>query len=78
MLILSRRVGEEIVIAGGIRLTVVAVKARAVRVGITAPPSVKVTRAEICDSHAGRGPAPRIAEAGKVPSAAKFHPPTIA
>jgi carbon storage regulator len=46
MLVLSRRSGEEIVIAGDIRVTVVAVKGRRVRLGITAPSSVPVARPE--------------------------------
>ena len=47
MLILTRRVGEEIVIDGHIHLTIVAVQGDRVRVGITAPPSVVVDREEI-------------------------------
>ena len=47
MLVLSRRVGEEIVIAGGIRVTVVAVNGQRVRLGITAPPAVRVVRSEL-------------------------------
>lgn len=47
MLVLSRRVGEEIIINENIRLTVVAVKGDRVRLGIVAPRSVTVDRAEI-------------------------------
>jgi carbon storage regulator len=47
MLVLSRRVGEEIVIADDIRVTIVAVKGQRVRVGITAPRSVPVARREL-------------------------------
>jgi len=47
MLVLTRRIGEEIVIAGDIRVTVVAVKGRQVRLGITAPLSVSVARLEL-------------------------------
>jgi len=47
MLVLARRVGEEIVIDGNIRLTVVSVRGNAVRLGIAAPPSVPVDRREI-------------------------------
>jgi carbon storage regulator len=47
MLVLTRRVGEEIVIAGDIRVTIVAVKGQRVRLGITAPPSVVVARQEL-------------------------------
>jgi carbon storage regulator len=47
MLVLTRRIGEEIVIAGNIRVTVVAVEGQRIRVGITAPPSVPVVRPEL-------------------------------
>jgi carbon storage regulator len=47
MLVLSRRLGEEIVIDGNIRITVVAVKRNQVRLGITAPPLVTVDRQEV-------------------------------
>jgi carbon storage regulator len=49
MLVLSRRLGEEIVIDGGIRITVVDLKGGQVRLGITAPKSVSVLRQEIRD-----------------------------
>jgi carbon storage regulator len=47
MLVLTRRVGEEIVIDGDIRVTVVAVGPSKVRIGVTAPPHVKVDRMEV-------------------------------
>jgi carbon storage regulator len=47
MLVLTRRVGEEIVIAGNIRVMVVAVKGRINRLGITAPSAVPVVRREL-------------------------------
>lgn len=47
MLVLTRRPGEEIVIDGNIRITVVAVKGDRIRIGIEAPPSVVVDRQEI-------------------------------
>jgi carbon storage regulator len=47
MLVLTRRVGEEIVIGDNIRLTVVALKGDRVRLGIQAPHSVPVDRLEI-------------------------------
>jgi carbon storage regulator len=53
MLVLTRRPGEEIVIEGGIRLTVLGVKGNQVRIGITAPASVRVDRQEV---HARRFP----------------------
>jgi carbon storage regulator len=47
MLVLSRRLGEEIVIDDNIRVTVVAIKGGMIRLGITAPKFVTVDRAEI-------------------------------
>lgn len=47
MLVLTRRIGEEIVIADDIRVRVVRVKGERVRLGITAAPSVPVIRQEL-------------------------------
>ena len=47
MLVLTRRVGEEIVISGDIRVTVVAVKGDKARIGVTAPKAVRVDRQEV-------------------------------
>ena len=47
MLVLSRRIGEEIIINDDIRVTVVAVKGDRVRLGIVAPRDVMVDRAEV-------------------------------
>ncbi len=47
MLILTRRVGESIVVGDDIVLTVFEVRGDAVRIGIQAPRSVKVNRKEI-------------------------------
>jgi carbon storage regulator len=47
MLVLTRRVGEEIIIASEIRVTIVAVNGQRVRLGITAPRSVNVARREL-------------------------------
>jgi carbon storage regulator len=47
MLVLTRLIGEEIVIGENIRVKVVAVKGHRVRLGITAPLSVIVRREEL-------------------------------
>jgi carbon storage regulator len=47
MLVLSRKLGESIVIDGSIKVTVVAVDRNKVRIGIEAPPEVPVHREEI-------------------------------
>jgi carbon storage regulator len=48
MLVLSRKLGEVIVIPGiDLELTVVGIEGNAVRLGITAPPEVRVYREEL-------------------------------
>ena len=52
MLVLSRRIGEEIVIDGDIRVKIIAVSGGRVRIGISAPAAVMVDRKEIHDQRA--------------------------
>jgi carbon storage regulator len=47
MLVLTRRPGEQIVIGNGIRVTVVSVGPGRVKIGIDAPPDVRIDRQEI-------------------------------
>jgi len=47
MLVLSRKVGQEIVIGHNVRLTVVAVRGDKVRLGFVAPPDVPILRYEL-------------------------------
>jgi carbon storage regulator len=47
MLILTRRVGETVMIGDDVTITILGVKGNQVRVGINAPKSVAVHRAEI-------------------------------
>jgi len=47
VLVLSRNIGEEIVIDGRIRISIIGLKGDRVKIGITAPPEVPVDRAEI-------------------------------
>jgi carbon storage regulator len=47
MLVLSRQVGEKILIADHIWVTVVSIDRGKVRLGITAPPEVRVDREEV-------------------------------
>jgi len=47
MLVLARRVGEELVIDGHVRVRVVSVQGNKVRLGVEAPDGVPVDRAEV-------------------------------
>jgi carbon storage regulator len=47
MLVLTRRIGEEIIIDGRIAITITAIKGDKVRIGVTAPEDVRVDRAEV-------------------------------
>ena len=49
MLVLTRRIGEQIVIDGDVLITIVAVQGNKTRIGITAPRAVRVDRQEISD-----------------------------
>jgi len=52
MLVLSRKPGENIIIDGNITLTVVEVTGKVVRLGIDAPPAVRILREELmCRGH---------------------------
>ncbi len=50
MLVLSRKIGESIQIAGGIRVTVTEVRGGRVRLSIEAPADVRVLRKEIAEN----------------------------
>jgi carbon storage regulator len=47
MLVLSRKVGERVVVGGGIAVTVVGVRADRVRLGFKAPAEVPILRSEL-------------------------------
>jgi carbon storage regulator len=47
MLVLTRKVGESIIIDGDVTVTVIALDGNKVRLGILAPPEVRVDREEI-------------------------------
>jgi len=50
MLVLSRKLGETLVIGGEITVRVVEVKGNTVRLGIDAPRQVPVLRSELCSN----------------------------
>jgi carbon storage regulator len=73
MLILTRRVGETVVIGDEVQVTVLGVKGNQVRLGVTAPRDVSVHRQEIYErirkeqageAGSGSGPAPEEGDAG--------------
>jgi len=53
MLVLTRRVGESVVIDNDIRVTVVAVQGDKIRLGFTAPEEVAIDREEIRQRRGG-------------------------
>ena len=52
MLVLTRKIGEEIIIDGHIRVSIVEVASGRVKIGIVAPRSVSIDRAEIHEKKA--------------------------
>jgi carbon storage regulator len=48
MLVLSRKLGEKIIIGDDIILEVVAISGNKIRLGIVAPPDVEILREELC------------------------------
>ncbi len=47
MLVLRRKVGESIILAGVINISVLAVEGERVKIGISAPPEVTIVREEL-------------------------------
>jgi len=74
MLVLSRRIGEEIIINDNIRVTVVAVKGDRVRLGIVAPRDVTVDRSEVHERRIQFAPVP-VAVAADADAAIGVLPP---
>jgi carbon storage regulator len=48
MLVLSRKVGEQVIVGDHISVTVVSVRGNQVRLGFRAPDDVAIRRAELC------------------------------
>lgn len=59
MLVLTRRIGEEIVIDLDIRITITAIQGDRVRIGVTAPKFVRVDREEVHRRRAKLSAGPR-------------------
>jgi carbon storage regulator len=62
MLVLSRKVGEEIVIGDSIRLKVLSIRGNQIRLGFTAPKDVIIHREELCHpaTRTEAAPAPAV------------------
>jgi len=70
MLVLTRRVGDQVVINDNIRVTVVAIKGGKVRLGFTAPTTARVVREEIYEER------PHLSAGAALPTATE--PETVA
>ena len=49
MLILTRRIGEQLLIGNDIKVVVLSIKGNQIRIGIDAPDDVKIMREELLD-----------------------------
>jgi carbon storage regulator len=47
MLVLSRKVGEKVIIDGSIAVEILSVDGNKIRIGISAPPDVRIDREEV-------------------------------
>lgn len=63
MLVLTRKLNEEIVIGNDIKITLLRVRGNTVRIGIEAPREVRVARAELANAIAKQTAAPADPEA---------------
>ncbi len=61
MLVLSRKLGEKIVIGDNVVVTVVKIDRNQIRIGIEAPPEVSVYREEIAPYRASRSESEAVA-----------------
>ncbi|HEV2972763.1 MAG TPA: carbon storage regulator [Pirellulales bacterium] len=89
MLVLSRKVNEQILIGDAIKITILRVRGDAIRVGIEAPREVQVRRSELPPlpqspaaprpqrprprRHGEKNPGERASAVGSRPLAAKLH-----
>jgi carbon storage regulator CsrA len=58
MLVLSRKIGEQLIIGDDISVTVAAICGNQVRLGILAPPDVRILRTELCTPEASGSGSP--------------------
>lgn len=60
MLVLSRKVGEEVVIANQVRVRVISIDGQRIRLGIAAPQSIPIHRAEVHQQRLEFQPVPHV------------------
>ncbi len=65
MLVLSRKVNEEIIIGDNIRVRLVKIGGGRARLGISAPPEVSVRRAELAKNEPARDPLTKAESSGE-------------
>lgn len=75
MLVLSRKLGETIVIDGRITVKLLRLDSDSVRIGIEAPPDVPVHRKEVYDEIQNNNQQAATRPGGPVPKLAKKNPP---
>lgn len=71
MLIITRKVGEEIVLDGEIRIVIKEIKGKQVRIGVDAPPAVAVHRGEIYRQVADENARAAVTDVTRAQEAAK-------
>lgn len=76
MLVLSRRVGERLVIGDDIVITVIDVRSDGVRIGIDAPRHVRVNRAEVLEAVTKANVEAAAADDAAVEALRALRPPT--
>jgi carbon storage regulator len=62
MLVLTRKVGERVVIAGEIVVVVLEVNGQRIRLGVEAPPEVSIRRQEVSESQQPESPSQQLTQ----------------
>jgi len=62
MLVLTRKVGERVLVGDKVAITVVRIQGNAVRLGIDAPPEMAVVRQELAQPVAEQAPSGDVSE----------------
>ncbi len=67
MLVLTRKIGERILIGPDVEIAVVQVRSNSVRLGVTAPRAIPVHRAEVCRRIEQNEAAPAATSSSEIP-----------